>query len=787
VPIIDIRRNSNAQSDAPTAVVTDKSKTKKDIELINIALNKHFIFTSLSENNRNLLIDRMKHYSLTSNQIVFEQNQTGNNFFIVITGKLDVIVNGNKVNTLVRRDSFGELALLHNTPRSATIIAIEETTLWGLDRKTFRKALETVNAQNYLENQQFIEIVPLFKILTSSQKDALVGSLSTLKFRVGEKVVNEGDPGDLFYIIKEGTVSCTQKGKLIRQMFKGDFFGEQALLYNSVRTATITATTDLKCVAIGRERLTKVLGNQLQHILYHNTKKIIIERSEVLSRLNPYQVDKALENLHVQTFQKGEVIIPQSTLKGSKMWMVLKCNVIDKNNKIIAEVFSCIGDSDIIKPLDGQYYEEAFSGNECAVAFMTREIFLYCMGGDFTQATSNNEAYGILRKAQLFKNLTADRYQALTSALQLRSFNNGDIIVQQNSIGDSFFIIRSGKVDIIRNGVNIRTITKNDYFGERSILNTEPRTATVIANGEVTCWVLSTSDFLAVVDENIISILRNRIQLQDDNITLNQLSIIKILGKGMFGNVFLAIKKENKNLYALKTIERKKIERYGIHENLILERKVLLQLDHIFILKLVKTFKDAKRIYFLTEFVRGMDLFDVIRELNLMSDDDSKFYVACMILILEYLHDRDIIYRDLKPENVIVDQAGYLKLIDFGTSKFVDGRTFTVVGTPHYMAPEVIIGKGYGVTADFWSLGIMLYEFMCGGVPFGENEEDPYLIYEKVLEQRLLYPSFVDSTFPAKKFIEQLLNKNPNLRTGGSVDNLKNHRWLSDINWVYYI
>ena len=169
----------------------------------------------------------------------------------------------------------------------------------------------------------------------------------------------------------------------------------------------------------------------------------------------------------------------------------------------------------------------------------------------------------------------------------------------------------------------------------------------------------------------------------------------------MFGNVFLVADKNRSRLYALKTVSRKKIERYEIQENLILERKILLQLDHMLILKLVRTFKDARRIYFLTEFVRGLDLFDVLRQLNLVSDRDSKFYTACLILMFEHLHERDIIYRDLKPENVMVDEDGYPKLIDFGRAKIVQGRTYTVVGTPHYMAPEVIVGKGYSLAADY--------------------------------------------------------------------------------------
>jgi len=104
-----------------------------------------------------------------------------------------------------------------------------------------------------------------------------------------------------------------------------------------------------------------------------------------------------------------------------------------------------------------------------------------------------------------------------------------------------------------------------------------------------------------------------------------------------------------------------------------------------------------------------------------------------MVEIFAHLHERNIVYRDLKPENVMVDEMGYPKLIDFGTAKTVTTRTYTIVGTPHYMAPELIIGKGYGLNVDFWSLGIMLYEFICGGVPFGEEEEDPYTIYEIIL------------------------------------------------------
>ena len=154
---------------------------------------------------------------------------------------------------------------------------------------------------------------------------------------------------------------------------------------------------------------------------------------------------------------------------------------------------------------------------------------------------------------------------------------------------------------------------------------------------------------------------------------------------------------------------------------------------------------------------------------------------------MKYLFKNGIIHRDLKPENVIIDEDGYPKLMDFGISKIISGRTFTIVGTPHYMAPEVIIGKGYSLPVDYWSLGVMLYEFVCCKVPFGDDEEDPYAIYEKVLERKLTYPGFVSPKMPCRPVIEQLLHKSPVLRNGGSMENLKAHAWFNGLNWEMLI
>ena len=133
--------------------------------------------------------------------------------------------------------------------------------------------------------------------------------------------------------------------------------------------------------------------------------------------------------------------------------------------------------------------------------------------------------------------------------------------------------------------------------------------------------------------------------------------------------------------------------------------------DFPFVMKFLRSFKDERCIYFLLEFIQGKELFDVIREIGLLSTVDSQFYIGSLILAMEYLHSNHIIYRDIKPENIMVDDKGYLKLIDMGTAKIMKSkvgtmtRTFTIIGTPHYMAPEVISGKGYNFLVDLWSIG----------------------------------------------------------------------------------
>ena len=159
-----------------------------------------------------------------------------------------------------------------------------------------------------------------------------------------------------------------------------------------------------------------------------------------------------------------------------------------------------------------------------------------------------------------------------------------------------------------------------------------------------------------------------------------------------------------------------------------------------------------------------------------------RFYASQVVLMFEYLHSKNIIYRDLKPENILLDKSGYLKLTDFGFAKVCEGRTYTLCGTPEYLAPEILLNKGHGKPVDWWTFGVLLYEMLAGIDPF--NDEDPMLIYQKILKGKLKFPSSFNSN--AKSLVKHLLQQDLSKRYGnlkGGVNDIKNHRFFKNLDW----
>merc|ERR1712203_122250 len=187
----------------------------------------------------------------------------------------------------------------------------------------------------------------------------------------------------------------------------------------------------------------------------------------------------------------------------------------------------------------------------------------------------------------------------------------------------------------------------------------------------------------------------------------------------------------------------------------------------------------------LTELITGGELHGAVRQIpTVLSRVDAQFYCGSLVIVLEELSDRNIVYRDLKPENVMLDQQGYLKLIDFGIAKKLSEgkiKTYTTVGTPHYMAPEVMRGHGYGTEVDLWSIGIMLFEFVCGLLPFADDLDDPKEVCRAVLKEPLKFPKRYKDQ-PGMITMTALLCRQPKKRLGAGIngfEDVRNHDFFT--------
>ncbi|KAJ1401206.1 kinase-like domain-containing protein, partial [Ochromonadaceae sp. CCMP2298] len=191
-------------------------------------------------------------------------------------------------------------------------------------------------------------------------------------------------------------------------------------------------------------------------------------------------------------------------------------------------------------------------------------------------------------------------------------------------------------------------------------------------------------------------------------INLTDFDVGVTLGTGSFGRVRFSTHRSTASIWAIKMLKKAEVIRLQQIEHMISEKNILSSLDHPFIVRLSGTFQDAKFLYMVLEYIVGGEFFTHLRKAGRFDHVASKFYASQIILIFEYMHSSDFIYRDLKPENLLLDKLGYLKITDFGFAKKVAFKTYTLCGTPEYIAPEVLLNKGHGKGVDWWTLGILL-------------------------------------------------------------------------------
>uniref|UniRef100_A0A4W6CPF6 cGMP-dependent protein kinase n=1 Tax=Lates calcarifer TaxID=8187 RepID=A0A4W6CPF6_LATCA len=547
--------------------------------------------------------------------------------------------------------------------RRAQGISAEPQTHQDLSRQSFRKYAKSDWSKDLIK--EAILDNDFMKNLELSQIQEIVDCMYPVEYGKDSCIIKEGDVGSLVYVMEDGKVEVTKESLKLCTMGPGKVFGELAILYNCTRTATVKTLTNVKLWAIDRQ---------------------------------------------------------------------------------------------------------------CFQTIMMR-----------TGLIKHTEYMEFLKSVPTFHGLQEDILSKLADVLEETHYEDGEYIIRQGARGDTFFIISKGKVNVTRedlpNGepVYLRSLGKGDWFGEKALQGEDIRTANVIAAEAVTCLVIDRDSFKHLIGglEDVSSKghedadAKAKYEAENAfffNLNLADFNIIDTLGVGGFGRVELVqLKSDENKTFAMKILKKRHIVDTRQQEHIRSEKLIMQEAHSDFIVRLYRTFKDSKYLYMLMEACLGGELWTILRDRGSFEDSTTRFYTACVVEAFAYLHSKGIIYRDLKPENLILDHRGYAKLVDFGFAKKIGfgKKTWTFCGTPEYVAPEIILNKGHDISADYWSLGILMFELLTVFPVIGIQ-----LVYMlNPHHNRLLF--FYCRDNPSERL--------GNLKNG--VKDIQKHKWFEGFNW----
>ncbi|XP_023159442.1 cGMP-dependent protein kinase, isozyme 1 [Ceratitis capitata] len=550
----------------------------------------------------------------------------------------------------------------------------------------------------------------------------------------------------------------------------------------------------------------------------YSSKQLIkdaIMDNDFLKNIDASQVRELVESMYPLAIAKGEFVIREGEV-GAHLYVsaegefeVVKGGIVlsvmgpGKAFGELAILYNCTRTASIRVLCDARVW------------VLDRRVFQQIMMRTGMQRIENSVNF--LKSVPLLKNLSMEVLAKIADVLEVEFYPAGTYIIRQGASGDTFFLISQGSVKVTQKLTptseekEIRTLDRGDYFGEQALINEDKRTANIIAMAPgVECLTLDRDSFTQLIgdlcelkeknygDENRVlamkyaekskEIFGANVTQEFPDMKLTDLEVVATLGIGGFGRVELVkAYRENKvDTYALKCLKKKHIVDTKQEEHVFSERTIMLTCNSPFICRLHRTFRDEKYVYMLLEACMGGEIWTMLRDRGCFDDNATQFIIGCVLQAFEYLHARGIIYRDLKPENLMLDERGYVKLVDFGFAKYIgnSSKTWTFCGTPEYVAPEIILNKGHDRAVDYWALGILIHELLNGTPPF--TATDPMKTYNIILKgiDMIDFPKHMSRS--AVQLIKKLCRDVPAERLGyqkGGIQNIKKHKWFLGFDW----
>jgi len=639
----------------------------------------------------------------------------------------------------------------------------------------------------------------VFMSLEMEDKDNVIDAFEKINVSKGRTIITEGEVGDYLYVIEKGNVDFSIAGSKVGSADEGESFGDLALIYNCPRAATCVARDKCSLWRLDQVTYRKVVANNAR--ANENVKRNLLRKVPFLDSVDEADLNKMASAATTVKILKGQSIVHKGEI-GKDFYLVLNGKVTIKDIEAGGKKF----EDQTLGP--GEYFGEraivrhepraanVIALDNVALLSISQEVFMKVVGPLKDLVIKANDLRR-LKGIPAFANsdITESEYRTLVSLVKDRSVETGVTLVEETSkISGAIHIIRSGVVKLTSSAQDgaSKTITEGGYFGEQSMhMKLYESRLSAVTQQKTDIGTITYQDIKSVIHDmsRLSTSSSSKTTSIDKSITLNNLKKHRILGVGTFGKVWLVshVKNKKSSVYALKVQEKRQLLKCRQVEGVKREAKVMARINHPFIIKMVSLYQTTDSIMMLLQLVPGGELYSIMKKARRrrVPEEDTKFYTSGILEGLSHIHRRDIVHRDLKPENVLINSDGYVVLVDMGFAKVVKDKTFTLCGTPWYIAPEVIVGKGHDKGCDYWSWAILVHEMLSGVTPFhAYGQFDQMTLFKAIVQGKSKIRSNIGDD--AKDLIEKILVNKSSLRLGclaGGDRDIKKHKWLKDIDF----
>eukprot|EP00928_Gymnodinium_smaydae_P019927 TRINITY_DN1767_c1_g1_i1.p1 TRINITY_DN1767_c1_g1~~TRINITY_DN1767_c1_g1_i1.p1 ORF type:complete len:762 (-),score=175.32 TRINITY_DN1767_c1_g1_i1:83-2272(-) len=673
------------------------------------------------------------------------------------------------------------------------------------------------NSKRLKEKVAFLQEVPLFQRLSQESIEALAAKAHRAEYRPGHVIVRQGDIGDEFFIIEDGVAAVIVDGKKVSTLKARDYFGEACLKEDHPRNATVMPIQHITALKITRDNFDALnLSSQLKvpkRVAIQGAATRHVERlppspkTEVQIKrmhqalaankslqefvtLDAVVRNNLIEKAWLQDVPAEEELIVQGSLNADYFYIVEagQFTILEKGRE---EPIGKLGPGESFGELALLYFAPRAAtvraDFDSKVWVIDRNHFKEMLHEHFAEQLKGYAKY--LHTVELFQEVDEDTMLEVAKACVEMKFDKGETIFEEGEQGVMLYLLIEGAVDVVQGGKVISNLNvkkgEMKVFGERALMSSDPRAATITAVSFVKVLTLDRESFdmlMAPSKGNLDG------EHRPGSIQLSDLKRMGLLGCGGFGAVYLVQDMrpgKGKEAYALKSLSKGYIVKAGMQQSVMSEKAVQLMCNSVFIVKLYEAYNGSQELFFLLELALGGELFATYHKHGFFRKvKHAQFYCAGALLAFEHMHALKILYRDLKPENLLLTDTGRVKLTDMGLAKITPGLSYTTCGTPDYFAPEMLGSEGHNKAVDWWTLGILMYELMVGNPPFESGS--PAETYRKIKRgiQFAEFPQYLRGA--GKDLISDLCQPCPQDRlpmTKSGPNGVKKHGWYKGFKW----